>query len=191
MRQILITMPGTGNTTVNYFSFSQRASDRGLAYVGLDGDIGCVVNGAGLAMATMDIIKLAGGEPANFLDIGGGANADVMAGALEVINNDPKVKSIFINIFGGITKGEEVANGIITALGRVQIDAPIVIRLDGTNAEEGRALLAPHLSDKLQSKPTMLEAARAAVEALVARMEAALADRLKGWSSAEILAKHI
>jgi succinyl-CoA synthetase beta subunit len=103
------------------------------------------------------------GEAANFLDIGGGANADVMAGALEVINNDPKVRSIFINIFGGITKGEEVANGIIQALGRVQIDAPIVIRLDGTNADEGRALLQPHLSDRLQMQPTMLEAARTAV----------------------------
>ena len=87
-----------------------------------------------------------------------------MAGALEVINNDPNVKSIFINIFGGITKGDEVANGIVTALGRVQIDAPIVIRIDGTNAEQGRAILAEHQSEKLQSKPTMIEAARTAVE---------------------------
>ena len=87
-----------------------------------------------------------------------------MAGALEVINGDPNVRSIFINIFGGITRGEEVANGIVEALSRVTIDAPIVIRLDGTNAEEGRAILEPHLSDKLQSKPTMLEAARTAVE---------------------------
>jgi succinyl-CoA synthetase beta subunit len=105
-----------------------------------------------------------GGKPANFLDIGGGANADVMAGALEVINNDPDVKAIFINIFGGITRGEEVANGIIEAMGRVQIDAPIVIRLDGTNADEGRALLQPHLSDKLRMEATMLDAARRAVE---------------------------
>ena len=87
-----------------------------------------------------------------------------MAGALEVINNDPNVKSIFINIFGGITKGDEVANGIVTALGRVTIDAPIVIRIDGTNAEQGRAILAEHASDKLQSKPTMIEAAKTAVE---------------------------
>ena len=87
-----------------------------------------------------------------------------MAGALEVINNDPKVRAIFINIFGGITRGEEVANGIVTALGRVTIDSPIVIRLDGTNADEGRAILAEHESDSLISKPTMLEAARAAVE---------------------------
>ena len=103
-------------------------------------------------------------RPANFLDIGGGANADVMSGALEVIDNDPSVKSIFINIFGGITRGEEVANGIIEAMGRIDIEAPIVIRLDGTNAEEGRAILAPNLSDKLMMEETMLDAARKAVE---------------------------
>ena len=100
----------------------------------------------------------------SFLDIGGGANADVMAGALEVINNDPNVKSIFINIFGGITRGEEVANGIIEAMQRVSIDSPIVIRLDGTNADEGRAILEPNLNDKLMMEPTMLEAAQKAVE---------------------------
>jgi succinyl-CoA synthetase beta subunit len=142
----------------------QAAHDKGLQYVGLDGSVGVIANGAGLAMSTVDIVNQVGGSPANFLDIGGGANAEVMAGALEVINNDPNVKSIFINIFGGITKGDEVANGIVTALGRVQIDAPIVIRIDGTNAEEGRAILAEHESDKLISKPTMLEAARAVVE---------------------------
>jgi len=142
----------------------EAAHEKGLQYVGLDGYVGIIANGAGLAMSTLDVVNQVGGEPANFLDIGGGANADVMAGALQVINDDPKVKSIFINIFGGITRGEEVAKGIIEALGRVDIAAPIVIRLDGTNAEEGRALLEPHLSDKLQSRPTMLEAARAAVE---------------------------
>ena len=142
----------------------QAAHDRGLQYVGLDGSVGVIANGAGLAMSTVDIVNQVGGSPANFLDIGGGANAEVMAGALEVINNDPNVKSIFINIFGGITKGDEVANGIVTALGRVQIDAPIVIRIDGTNAEQGRAILAEHASDKLQSKPTMIEAAKTAVE---------------------------
>jgi len=142
----------------------EAAHERGLQYVGLDGYVGIIANGAGLAMSTLDVVNQVGGEPANFLDIGGGANADVMAGALQVINDDPKVKSILINIFGGITRGEEVAKGIIEALGRVDITAPIVIRLDGTNAEEGRALLEPHLSDKLQSRPTMLEAARAAVE---------------------------
>jgi succinyl-CoA synthetase beta subunit len=140
------------------------AHEKGLQYVGLDGSVGIIANGAGLAMSTVDIVSQVGGEPANFLDIGGGANAEVMAGALEVITNDPKVKAIFINIFGGITKGEEVANGIVTALGRVSITAPIVIRLDGTNAEEGRAILADHESDTLISKPTMLEAARTAVE---------------------------
>lgn len=140
------------------------AHDKGLQYVGLDGYVGIIANGAGLAMSTLDVVNQVGGEAANFLDIGGGANADVMAGALEVINGDPKVRSIFINIFGGITRGEEVANGIVEALSRVSIDAPIVIRLDGTNAAEGRAILEPHLSAKLQSKPTMLEAARTAVE---------------------------
>jgi succinyl-CoA synthetase beta subunit len=142
----------------------QAAHDKGLQYVGLDGTVGVIANGAGLAMSTVDIVNQVGGKPANFLDIGGGANAEVMAGALEVINNDPNVKSIFINIFGGITKGDEVANGIVTALGRVKIDAPIVIRIDGTNAEQGREILAAHESDMLQSKPTMLEAARTAVE---------------------------
>jgi succinyl-CoA synthetase beta subunit len=142
----------------------QAAHDKGLQYVGLDGSVGIIANGAGLAMSTLDVVNQAGGKPANFLDIGGGANADVMAGALEVINNDPAVRSIFINIFGGITRGEEVANGIVEALGRVEISSPIVIRLDGTNAEEGRAILEPHLSDKLQMQPTMLAAAATAVE---------------------------
>jgi succinyl-CoA synthetase beta subunit len=141
----------------------QAAHERGLQYVGLDGFVGVIANGAGLAMSTVDIVNQVGGEPANFLDIGGGASADVMAGALEVINNDPSVRSILINIFGGITKGEEVANGIVSALGRVAIDVPIVIRLDGTNADLGRQILEPHLSDKLQMQPTMLDAARTAV----------------------------
>src|SRR5680860_1690596 len=119
----------------------KMAAEKDLQYIGLDGTVGIIANGAGLAMSTLDVVNQVGGSAANFLDIGGGANADVMAGALEVINNDPTVRSIFINIFGGITKGEEVANGIVQALGTVQIDAPIVIRLDGTNAEEGRELL--------------------------------------------------
>jgi succinyl-CoA synthetase beta subunit len=142
----------------------QAAHDKGLQYVGLDGFVGIIANGAGLAMSTVDIVSQVGGAPANFLDIGGGANADVMTGALEVINNDPNVKSIFINIFGGITKGEEVANGIVAALDRVDIQSPIVIRLDGTNADEGREILQPHLSDRLQMQPTMLDAARSAVQ---------------------------
>ena len=141
-----------------------EAHAKGLQYVGLEGSVGVIANGAGLAMSTVDIVNQVGGKPANFLDIGGGSNAAVMAGALEVINNDPNVRSIFINIFGGITKGEEVANGIVQALASVDIDAPIVIRLDGTNAEEGREILAGHLSDKLQMAPDMLAAARRAVE---------------------------
>jgi succinyl-CoA synthetase beta subunit len=140
------------------------AKEKGLQYVGLDGTVGVIANGAGLAMSTCDIVNQVGGSPANFLDIGGGASAEVMANALEVINADEKVKAIFINIFGGITKGEEVANGIVTALGRVEIASPIVIRLDGTNAEQGREILKSHESDRLVSKPTMVEAAKAVVE---------------------------
>jgi succinyl-CoA synthetase beta subunit len=145
------------------------AHAKGLQYVGLDGYVGIIANGAGLAMSTVDIVSQVGGEPANFLDIGGGANADVMANALEVINNDGSVKSIFINIFGGITKGDEIANGIVQALGRVEIRSPIVIRLDGTNADEGRAILAAHESDRFVSQPTMIDAARKAVELAGAR----------------------
>jgi succinyl-CoA synthetase beta subunit len=140
------------------------AKEKGLQYVGLDGYIGIIANGAGLAMSTSDVVEQVGGKPANFLDIGGGANADQMANALEVINTDEKVQAIFINIFGGITRGEEVANGIVQALSRVAIAAPIVVRLDGTNAAEGRAILAAHESDRLVSRPTMLEAARTVVE---------------------------
>jgi succinyl-CoA synthetase beta subunit len=140
------------------------AKEKGLQYVGLSGNVGVIANGAGLAMSTCDVVNQVGGAPANFLDIGGGASAEVMAGALEVINSDENVKAIFINIFGGITKGEDVANGIVTALGRVEIKAPIVIRLDGTNAEQGREILKEHESDRLVSRPTMLDAARTAVE---------------------------
>jgi succinyl-CoA synthetase beta subunit len=141
------------------------AREKGLQYIGLDGTVGIIANGAGLAMSTLDVVNQVGGSAANFLDVGGGANADVLAAALEVINFDENVKSIFINIFGGITRGEEVAKGIVEALGRVDLRAPIVIRLDGTNAEEGRRILldASFPESKLVSKPTMLEAARAAV----------------------------
>jgi succinyl-CoA synthetase beta subunit len=140
------------------------ARSKGLQYVGLDGFVGIIANGAGLAMSTCDVVNQVGGKPANFLDIGGGANAEVMANALEVINSDTNVRSIFINIFGGITRGEEVANGIVTALERVDIGAPMVIRLDGTNAEEGREILKKVESDRVISSPTMLDAARKAVE---------------------------
>jgi succinyl-CoA synthetase beta subunit len=140
------------------------AKDKHLQYVGLDGEVGIIANGAGLAMSTCDVVNQVGGSPANFLDIGGGANAEVMANALDVINSDPKVRSIFINIFGGITRGDDVANGIVTALGRVEIKGPIVIRLDGTNADEGRRILEAVVSDRLTLQPTMLDAARNAVE---------------------------
>jgi succinyl-CoA synthetase beta subunit len=143
----------------------QLAREKGLQYIGLSGTVGIIANGAGLAMSTLDVVNQVGGTAANFLDIGGGANADQMAAALEVINFDKEVKSIFINIFGGITRGEEVAKGIVEAMKRVDLRAPIVIRLDGTNAEEGREILASAgiPESKLLSKPTMLEAARAAV----------------------------
>ena len=138
------------------------AKAKGLNYIGLEGSVGIIANGAGLAMSTLDVVNQVGAA-ANFLDIGGGANADVMTAALEVINADPSVKSIFVNIFGGITRVDEVAKGVIEALRRVDIKSPIVLRLDGTNAVEGRALLAEHLNDKLVAEPTMLEAARRAV----------------------------
>jgi succinyl-CoA synthetase beta subunit len=141
------------------------AREKDLQYIGLDGTVGIIANGAGLAMSTLDVVNQVGGSAANFLDIGGGANADVMAAALEVINYDTNVRSILINIFGGITRGEEVAKGIVEALKRVTLKAPMVIRLDGTNAEEGREILknAGIPESVLQTQPTMLEAARAAV----------------------------
>jgi succinyl-CoA synthetase beta subunit len=140
------------------------AKSKGLQYVGLDGQVGIIANGAGLAMSTCDVVNQVGGSPANFLDIGGGANAEVMANALEVINSDANVKAIFINIFGGITRGDEVANGIVAALGRVDIQAPMVIRIDGTNAAEAREILKAVVSDRVISQPTMLDGARKAVE---------------------------
>ena len=144
----------------------QLAREKDLQYIGLDGTVGIIANGAGLAMSTLDVVNQVGGKAANFLDIGGGANAELMTAALEVINSDNKVRSIFINIFGGITRGEEVAKGIVEAVKRVQLRAPIVIRLDGTNAEEGREILAKAgiPDSQLTSRPTMLEAARTAVE---------------------------
>ena len=144
----------------------QLAREKDLQYIGLDGTVGIIANGAGLAMSTLDVVNQVGGKAANFLDIGGGANAELMTAALEVINSDNNVKSIFINIFGGITRGEEVAKGIVEAVKRVQLRAPIVIRLDGTNAEEGRDILAKAgiPESQLTSRPTMLEAARTAVE---------------------------
>ena len=119
-----------------------EARIHGLSYVALDGEIGCMVNGAGLAMATMDIIQLYGGRPANFLDVGGGAGAEKVAAALRIILRDTKVKALLINIFGGITRCDEVARGVLTALETVGAQLPMVVRLVGTNEEEGRKLLA-------------------------------------------------
>ena len=142
------------------------ARAKNLQYIGLDGTVGIIANGAGLAMSTLDVVNQVGGQAANFLDIGGGANAELMTSALEVINSDTKVKSIFINIFGGITRGDEVAKGIVEAMKRVKLRAPIVIRLDGTNAKEGREIIANAgiAESQLISRATMLEAARVAVE---------------------------
>jgi succinyl-CoA synthetase beta subunit len=142
------------------------AREKNLQYIGLDGSVGIIANGAGLAMSTLDVVNQVGGKAANFLDIGGGANAELMTAALEVINSDTKVKSIFINIFGGITRGDEVAKGIVEAMKRVKLRAPIVIRLDGTNATEGRAIIAAAgiAESQLISRSTMLEAARSSVE---------------------------
>ncbi len=133
----------------------------GLSFVKLDGDIGCMVNGAGLAMASMDIVKYYGGEPANFLDIGGGAKADKVAAALRIILSDPKVNSILFNIFGGITRCDEVAKGILEALEEVNTDVPMVARLVGTNEEEGRQILA---DANFPSASSLGEAAQKAVE---------------------------
>ena len=140
------------------------ARERGLNYIGLDGTVGIIGNGAGLVMSTLDVVTQAGGTAANFLDIGGGAGADLMASAIEVVNSDPNVSAIMINIFGGITRCDLVAEGIIAAIGRVDVSSPLVIRLDGTNAEEGRAMLKEHESAKLIPVSTMLEAAAKAVE---------------------------
>jgi len=138
----------------------------GLSYVKLDGEIGCMVNGAGLAMATMDIIKLYGGMPANFLDIGGGAQADRVAAALRIILADPKVKAVLFNIFGGITRCDEVAKGVLEALEQVSTDVPMVARLVGTNEEDGRRILA---GAKMATASTLVEAAQKAVELAQAR----------------------
>jgi succinyl-CoA synthetase beta subunit len=139
-----------------------QARQAGLSYVKLGGEIGCMVNGAGLAMATMDMTRLFGGSPANFLDIGGGAQSDKVAAALRIILADPNVGSVLFNIFGGITRCDEVARGILAALGENPTDVPMVVRLVGTNEEEGRALLA---DADMVTATTLAEAAQKAVEA--------------------------
>jgi succinyl-CoA synthetase beta subunit len=140
------------------------AREKGVTYVKLDGEVGILGNGAGLVMSTLDVIALAGGKPANFCDLGGGGDAQGVVDALEVITTDPQVRSILFNIFGGITRCDEVARGILQALGQMTIDHPIVVRLDGTNAEEGRRLLTEASPPNLYTEPTMLDAARRAVE---------------------------
>jgi succinyl-CoA synthetase beta subunit len=141
------------------------AREKGVTYVKLDGSVGIIGNGAGLAMSTVDVVAHVGGRPANFCDLGGGGSAEGVVDALEVIARDPQVKSIFFNIFGGITRGDEVARGILEALDRLDMSRyPIVVRLDGTNAEEGRKLLADAGNANIHPEATMLEGARRAVE---------------------------
>lgn len=137
-----------------------EARKYGLAFIKLDGNIGCMVNGAGLAMTTMDIIKLYGGEPANFLDIGGGAGSEKVAAALRIILDDPNVKAILINIFGGITRGDEVARGVLDALASIQTSVPMIVRLVGTNAEQGMQILA---NAEMITAETLADAAKQAV----------------------------
>jgi succinyl-CoA synthetase beta subunit len=139
-----------------------KAAEAGVSFIKLDGNIGCMVNGAGLAMTTMDIIKLFGGEPANFLDIGGGASAEKVTAALEIILSDANVKAVLINIFGGITRGDDVARGIVTALEKIKTDVPMVLRLAGTNYKEGLAILS---EANLPTAETLSETARKAIAA--------------------------
>lgn len=137
-----------------------EARKYGLTFIKLEGNIGCMVNGAGLAMTTMDIIKLYGGEPANFLDIGGGAGSDKVAAALRIILSDPNVKTVLFNVFGGITRCDEVARGILDAMQEIKVKIPMVVRLVGTNADEGRQILA---SANMVTADTLVEAAQKAV----------------------------
>jgi succinyl-CoA synthetase beta subunit len=142
----------------------RAAREKDVTYVKLDGQVGILGNGAGLVMSTLDVVALAGGRPANFCDLGGGGDAQGVVDALEVITADPQVRSILFNIFGGITRCDEVARGILQALGQMTIEHPIVVRLAGTNAEEGRELLTEAAPQNLHVEPTMLDAARRAVE---------------------------
>ncbi len=142
----------------------RQAREKDVTYVKLDGEVGVLGNGAGLVMSTLDVVALAGGRPANFCDLGGGGDAQGVVDALEIISADPQVKSILFNIFGGITRCDEVARGILQALEQLTIEESIVVRLDGTNAEEGRELLRQAAPENLHVEPTMLDAAKRAVE---------------------------
>jgi succinyl-CoA synthetase beta subunit len=141
----------------------RMAQEKGVTYVKLDGDVGILGNGAGLVMSTLDVVALAGGRPANFLDAGGGSKAEEVVEALEVLLSDPKVKALLINIFGGITRCDEVAEGLLTAIGQLGSTLPIVVRLDGTNEEEGRAIIKERAPANVVVEPTMLSAAERAV----------------------------
>jgi malate-CoA ligase subunit beta len=149
-----------------------QAADRGLSYVGLEGDIGCIVNGAGLAMATMDMIKLAGGEPANFLDIGGGATPERVAKAFRLVTMDRNVKAVLVNIFAGINRCDWVAQGVIKAVEMEPLDVPLIVRLAGTHVEEGRAILAAS-GVRLITATSLAEAAQKAVAAASSHRQAA------------------
>ncbi len=140
------------------------AREKGVTYVKLDGDVGVLGNGAGLTMSTVDVVTFAGGRPANFCDLGGGGDAQGVVDALEVITSDPQVRAIFFNIFGGITRCDEVARGILQAVEQMGIAYPLVVRLDGTNAEEGRRILQEAAVPNLYTEATMLDGARRAVE---------------------------
>jgi len=140
------------------------AREKGVTYVKLDGSVGILGNGAGLSMSTVDVVVVAGGTPANFCDLGGGGDAEGVVDALDVIARDRDVRSILFNIFGGITRCDEVARGILEALDRIEIAVPLVVRLDGTNADEARAILADSAPTNLHVEPTMLDAAKRAVE---------------------------
>jgi succinyl-CoA synthetase beta subunit len=142
----------------------QMAHERGLTYVKLDGDIGILGNGAGLVMSTLDVVAQQGGTPANFLDAGGGSKADAIVAAVEVILSDPKVKAVLFNIFGGITRCDEVARGLIEAFNQIEVNVPFVVRLDGTNDVEGRQLLADANLPNVHVEQTMLGAAAKVVE---------------------------
>ncbi len=155
---------GEFETAFRWDPIEAMAKERDLNFIKLDGSVGIIGNGAGLVMSTLDVVDLVGGRASNFLDVGGGAGADTITNALEVLTQDDSVKSVLINIFGGITRCDLVAEGIIEALGRLELPWPIVVRLDGTNAEEGRAILAASPHEKMIAAATMRQAAEKAVE---------------------------
>ena len=153
-----------GQDTASADPQEQRAQEVGLQYVKLDGDVGILGNGAGLVMSTLDVVAQAGGAPANFCDVGGGADADTISEALDIVTSNKQVNSVLFNIFGGITRGDEVARGLLSALETSEVHIPIVVRLDGTNAEEGREILQENTPENVYTEETMLDAARKAVE---------------------------